>query len=100
MTRLDYTMRYNQREMFTSIQNVGPPADLAMSLRPLVLRLPWKMPLMPSCAATAECDGVMHRIDTSPFKGYAKKKSATRGCFIWLRPPRHPPPPPCFLKRK
>ena len=24
-------------------------------------------------------------------KGYAKKKSATRGCFIWLRPPRHPP---------
>ena len=33
-------------------------------------------------------------------KGYAKKKSATQGCFIWLRPPRHPPPPPCFLKRK
>ena len=26
-------------------------------------------------------------------KGYAKKKSATRGCFIWLRPPRHPPLP-------
>ena len=63
MTRLDYTMRYNRREMFTSIQNVGPPADLAMSLRPLVLRLPWKTLLMPSCATTAERDGVMRHVD-------------------------------------
>ena len=33
-------------------------------------------------------------------KGYAKKKTATRGCFIWLRPPRHPPPSPMLPKKE
>ena len=51
-----------------SSQNGGPPADLATSHRPLALRLLWKTPLMPSRAATAEHDGVMHRVDVaSPF---------------------------------
>ena len=65
MTRPDYTMCYNRREMFMSIQNVGLPADLAMSLRPLAFRLPWKMPLMPSHVATAERDRVMCHISVS-----------------------------------
>ena len=37
---------------------------------------------------------------TVKVKGYAKKKSATRGCFIWLRPPRHPPPSPMLPKKE
>ena len=45
-------------------QNVGPPADLATSLRPLALRLPRKTPLMPSRAATTE-RGVMRRVDVA-----------------------------------
>ena len=44
-------------------QNVRQPADLATSLRPLALRLPWKTLLMPSCAVTPECDRAMCRVD-------------------------------------
>ena len=33
-------------------------------------------------------------------KGYSKKRSATRGCFIWLRPPRPTPPPPRLPKKE
>ena len=35
-------------------------------------------------------------------KGYTKKKSATQGCFIWLRSPEPPPPPssPILLKKE
>ena len=47
-----------------TFQNVGPPADLATSLRPLALRLPRKTPLMPSRAATTE-HGVMRRVSAS-----------------------------------
>ena len=32
--------------------------------------------------------------------GYAKKISATRGCFIWLRPPRPTPPSPRLPKKE
>jgi hypothetical protein len=52
--------------VFGPLQNVGPPADLAMSPRPLALRLPRKTPLMHSRAATAERDGaVMRRVDVA-----------------------------------
>ena len=57
--------------MFSNVQNVGPPADLATSLRPLALRLPRKTPLMPSRAATAERDGVMRRVDVASCRGSA-----------------------------
>ena len=48
-----------------NLQNVGLPADLTTSLRPLALRLPWKTLLMLSRAATAERDGVMRRASAS-----------------------------------
>ena len=71
-------------------QNVGPTADLATSLdRPLALRLPQKTPLIPSCAATAEHDWVMRRIDVaSPFPScnyYAARKHSVPHICILLR---------------
>ena len=67
-------------------QNVGPPADLATSLRPLALRLPRKTPLMPSRAATAE-RGVMRRVDVAsllPSCNYyaARKHSVPHLCVL------------------
>ena len=58
-------------------QNVGPPTDLAMSLRPLALR-PRKTPLIPSCVATAERDGVMRRVFVSKFSPVTIKYAARK----------------------